>query len=365
MDDYTWHAMIQRRRAGRRREIFFFALTVAALIGTAIWYFGFYTKTPEYALKEAVAAVESRDAEKFGKYVNMDVLTMRAYDDLTVDFFTHDDTLSPQTRILFEKFYVLIKPQLSAGIKNTILAKIETGEWGMPEGFDILKGRQLGIDYERFLERSLLRSTEFLSVGRIERGEDLAVAEINVRESFTDETFTLMLMMERAGDGHWQAAYIENYKKYLDTITPLIDKDITEYMARTQPIVDESNAIFRDRQYAFIELTKTENGRLTDEQKQKIIALINDDVIPALKQRQRKLDAVEVPIGAKYLADLRKQSAETTIKAWQHYVKGLKENDHAEFETAETLHKEQLETDIRIEDIIKRNAISKNMPTVP
>ena len=111
MDDLTWQRSLALRDQRIRRQKYGLLLAaIAAILGAiAIWYGCFYTKTPEYALKEAQAAIGQRDSEKFARYVNLDLLTSQAYDDLTVDLFAYDATLTPKTRVLFEKFYVLVK----------------------------------------------------------------------------------------------------------------------------------------------------------------------------------------------------------------------------------------------------------------
>ena len=43
-----------------------------------------------------------------------------------------------------------------------------TENLAVPEGTDILKGRQLGIDFERFIERSQIRNTTLVSIGKVE-----------------------------------------------------------------------------------------------------------------------------------------------------------------------------------------------------
>ena len=98
------------------------------------------------ALEQAQLAWQEKDGEKFKRYVNLGVLTSRAYDDLTIDLFAYDSTLTPQSKVMFEKFYILIKPQLAQGTEETILRRLTEGSWTLPEGADILKGRQLGID---------------------------------------------------------------------------------------------------------------------------------------------------------------------------------------------------------------------------
>lgn len=365
MDDYTWKRKLRQRRNRQRRHLFLLTLMIASLIGITFWYAFFYTRTPEYALQQLSSAIEKRDTDTFKKYVNMDVLSSRAYDDLTVDLFAYDATLTPKSKVMFEKFYIMIKPQLSIGLANAALTRIETGAWNLPDGTDILKGRQLGIDFERFIERSQLRNTTFVSIGTIEHDRNTATAEINILEDYTQTPFKLQLVMEQAEDGHWQVSYIKNYREYLDLIAPLQNRDIASYIDNTQSIVDEYNGIFEDYQNRFRQLTATSDGSLSASQRKKLAALLENEVIPALKRRQQKLDEVEIPSGAQYLARQRQHSTETTIKAWQHFIKGCRDNSQLEFSTAETLHKQELAIDLRVQDIIRHTAISKNIPNLP
>lgn len=365
MDDYTWQRRLRARRMQERRRLSLVFFILAALVGSAVWYFFFYIRTPEYALEQIQTAITEQDGEKFNRYVNAELLSSRAYDDLTVDLFAYDAELTPKTRAMFEKFYILIKPQLSEGMENAALTRITGGSWNLPEGTDILKGRQLGIDFERFLERSQLRNTTLIKVGKVEHSGHNATADIEIIEDYTQTPFTLQLAMEQAEDGHWQVAYIKNYKAYLDKISPLQNKDIADYIAATKSIVSESNEHFEVYQSHFKRLNNSKNGHLSKQQKNNVAALIEDDIIPALQERQAKLDAINVPAGAQYLARQRQQATETSIKAWQHYIKGLREDSHAEFATAETLHKQELAIDLRVQDIIRHTAISKNIPNLP
>ncbi len=365
MDDYTWQKTLQHRRSNRRRQTLLLFLMLGAITASVVWYFGIYIRTPEYSLQQTMTAIKNGDTASLQQHVNLDLLASNAYDDLTVDLFAYDATLTPQTKVLFERFYVMIKPQITDGIKNTLLTRVTRGDWILPNGLDILKGRQLGIDYERFLERSQIRNTTIIDTGAITHNGTTAIAEIHVMEDYTQTPFTLEVVMEESEEGYWQIAYLRNYKEYLNTIAPLQNKDIADYITATQEIVDNSNWEFQEQQKRFHNLTKTSTGILSEEQKAELRALLLDEVIPSLKKRQEKLDAIDIPPGASYLARLRQQSTETSIKTWQHFVKALRENRPVEFETAETLHKQQLEIDLRIEDIIKHTAVSKNIPNIP
>jgi len=367
LDDIAWERSLalRRQRIQRQRRYFFLFLFAAIAIAVGVWHHFFYTRTPEYALKEVQTAIEERDKEKFARYVNLELVTNQAYDDLTRDLFAYDSTLTPQTRVLFEKFYVLVKPELTRGTQEAILRRIESGLWTLPDGLDILKGRQLGIDFERFLARTQLRNTTLVSVDHVTHHDASATAEVTVKEDDTDTSFTLAVILEEAEDGHWQVAYVKNYRAYLDTISPLVNDDIANYIDATKPIVDEFNETFAAQKSKFTRMNETTDGRLTKKQREAIADFLEDDVIPALKRRQAKLDEVDVPAGAGYLARQRQKSTEVTISAWQHYVKGLRQNSAREFDTAETLMKQELAIDLRVDDIIHHTAVSKNIPNLP
>ena len=365
MNDLEWKRILANRKSKRRYEGIIVLFLFSVFVASFVWYLFIYTKTPEYALKETYGAMKNGDFATFSRFVNLPTLTDNAYDDLTVDLFAYDSTLTDSTKVLFEKFYVLIKPELTRGANELIRRRIEEGEWIFPEGTHILKGRSLGIDFPGFMERSQIRNTEIVSLGKVEKRGLAAIAKVTVREKCTDEDFDLELVMEETPSGEWQIAYIKNYKDYLNRIAPLQNRDIASYIDSTKGIVDEYNEYFADFQARFKNLMWTYDGNLREEQREEIAALIIDEVIPALKRRQQKLDDIPIPPGAAYLSRLRQQSTENTIKTWHHFVKALRENSPAEFAAAESLKKKEIETDLRIEDIIKHTAISKNIPNVP
>ena len=81
--------------------------------------------------------------------------------------------------------------------------------------------------------------------------------------------------------------------------------------------------------------------------------------------RQNQLDAVAIPRGAAYLANLRHTSTDLSIAAWTHYLKGISTGESEEYNTAETLLKQELEIELRIIDIIQHNTVSQALPDIP
>ncbi len=366
MEKLLWLSRLEenKRQRKHRRRLLLGITACTVLLGTCLWYFFVYIRTPEYALHALQTAITEKNRSTFEHYADLKRISDRAYDDLTVDFFAYDKTLTPQTRKLFENFYVLIKPQVVEGTEETILRRIETGDWSLPAGNSLLKGRQLGIDYERILERSQIRDAELVRIGSITRNDHTAMAQLIVKDMSTQTPFTLLLSMEQTTDGHWQVVAIDNYRAWLDAVTPLIYQDIASYIATTQPIVNTYNQQFQKQQQKFHRLTQTKNGQFSAEQRNRIASFLENEVLSTLEKRQQALDAITIPAGAAYLASMRKNSTEKTTEAWQHFINAIRENKQAEFDTAESLHKQELEIDSRIGAILRRTARAQTLPEV-
>lgn len=391
MDDYTWNKKIRARRRRLRYERLAFLLIL--IIGTSfgIWHYASRTKTPAYAVSEIVTALDNGDVETFNSRVDLNAITRRAYDDLTGDMFKNDDQISMSERLLFENFYVLIRPQMCAGAVKVINTKIATGYWTLPE--EILKGRQLGIDFDLLLERSLIRHTKIISVENIEHLGERATAEVKVVEENTNTPFTLKVTLANFSnvgwqvgggtfelfgetwkfpglsfafdDNSWKVVSVDNYKDYLATVTPIIQAALDSYIDATAEIVDSYNYLFEIEQSNFIVMQRTTTGIMSASQREQIANYITGTIIPTLEDRQAELEKVQVPAGAMYLANLRYETTKVTIAAWRAYAQGLVDDDAVEFERAESLHKQELILDQRIEEVVKNSAVTRTLPELP
>ncbi len=357
----------RRRQQKQRQELLLIIAVVTVLLGGLLWHSLIYSRTPDYAMKQILESLESRDSETFDRYVKLDAIMLVAFDDLTTTLFNYDEALTPETHRSFLDFYQRIKPQLAHGTAETIRRYVASGEWTLPSGQDLLKGRQLGIDYDRFLERSQLRNTEFVALDSVTVNVDKtdeAVAKVKIRDKYTGVDFALQVLLERQSDGHWSVVALENYRDYLSVVTSLQIAAITAYIEATQPVVDEYNDRFLDQRTRFRNIVR--QGRpLSDGQIRQVKQLILGETIPDLKSRQEKLNSFDIRAGSQYLSSLRRQSTELSITAWLHLIAGLEKEDYSELNLAETLHKQMLEVDLRIEDIINHSTVSQEMPVVP
>lgn len=391
MDDYTWNKKIRARRRRVRYERLFFLLLLIFGTSFAIWNYTSRTKTPSYAVTEIGTAIDSGDAQTFNRRVDLNSILNRAYDDLTGDMFKNDPNISMSERLLFENFYVLIRPQMCAGAAKVINTKISTGNWILPE--EILKGRQLGVDFDLLLERSLIRNTKILAVENIEHLGEKATAEVKIVEETTNTPFTLKITLRNFSnvgwqvgsgtfeifgetwkfpglsfgfdDNSWKVVSVDNYKEYLATVTPIIQAALENYIDATAEIVDSYNYLFEIEQSNFIIMQRTTSGIMSYSQRERIANYITGTIIPTLEERQAELQKIEVPPGAMYLANLRYESTNVTIAAWKAYAQGLLEDNAVEFERAESLHKQELILDQRVEEVVKNSAVTRALPELP
>ena len=391
MDDYTWRSKLAARRRRRRRErIFVLAVFVMFLTGIFL-YFSVYTKTPEYAMREMVTAFKSGDADTFRRHVDLNSITLKAYDDLTSDLFKYDMQLSARERSLFENFYVLIRRQMTSGAVKVINIYLDTGKWTLPG--EMLKGRQLGIDYDLLLDRSLIRHTSLIDLEEVEHHGDEATATFSIVEEYSQVPFVLKVTLkDLANDGYniggkeveifgrkikfpgltfnlggsdWKVVSVENYRGYLDAVSPILRKNLADYIDNTEEIVYRYNKSFEVAQDVFISLQKSPYGIMTTAQRTETSNYITNTVIPLLENRQAELNQVEIPQGAQFLAELRQESTRVTILAWQSYIQGITENSATALDTAESLHKQELVLDQRIEEIVHNSAVARNLPELP
>ena len=368
------------------------ALFLFASIVTGIFlYFSVYTKTPEYAMQEMVEAYRAGDAATFRRHVDLKSVTLKAYDDLTSDLFKYDTQLSDSERSLFENFYVLIRRQMCQGAVKVLDTYIDKREWTLPG--EILQGRQLGIDYDLLLDRSLIRHTSFVGLEGVEHHGEEATATFNVVEDYSQTPFVLKVTLKDLANesfnvggseleifgrkmklpgftfnlsgSDWKVVTVDNYREYLDAVSPSLRKNLADYIDATEEIVFRYNRRFEGQQDVFISLQKSPYGIMTTQQRAETSAYITGTIIASLEARQKELDEVPIPQGAQFLAELRKESTRVTILAWQSYIKGITENSAADLDTAASLHKQELVIDQRIEEIVHNSAVAKNIPTLP
>lgn len=331
-------------------------LCLSLVLGTLLWYALAYRRTPTYALNAIAEGVKNHDAETVARYVDLPAVSAEIYGDLLTDILRENPATNPQAKETIAQYYQTIQPEVIDGMKEAALLYVQKGVLTSPQG--LFQGRNLGFDFEAFLERTLLSRVQVLNLESIDRDGHQATAQVAIRDMGTDTPFTLKLALTQAEDGHWQVTAIQNYKEYLDTLGPLYQKDIVQYQKASEGIVNHYNQIFQNEQARFAKLMNTKNGLFTPEEKTALHHLLTDEVMPQLKARQKALSALEVPPGARYVSQLRATSTALTLAAWERFLAGVDQDDLKAYDDAETLHKQALVIELRLAGIFHHVAVA-------
>lgn len=363
MGRFDWQQQLELRRRRTRYERIGSMLLLVFVLGFGLWRF-FYASSPEYALEQLNQAIKNHDVKALQEYCNLEAVSGQAYDDLTRDMFAQDDHLSNETKVMFEQFYIKIKPQVVKDTTQLLLSYAANGSWQNPADDGLLKGRQLGMDYEYLIERSQLRNTSIVKIDKIDRNKDAALAKVQVKDDYTGTLFTLNLLMSKTEEG-WKVVRIINYRDYLDFVTPIQTSGLLAYGRATQDIIDKYNDILDTQQTRFKQLTATSDGRLSSKQRSTLADYIKSDIIPALEKRQQELDAIPVQEGAQYLKELRAAETQASLAQWQHFLTGIQDDNLTELNTANAFHQQALDLQHRIDDVRKNTAITKMPQSIP
>ncbi|MBB5337194.1 hypothetical protein [Pectinatus brassicae] len=316
--------------------------------------FVLYMQTAGYAAAQLKFAYKNNNNEILNRYIAMPTIVNSAYDDVTGDLFTAIP-MKPETKKRFDLFYKLIKPDLCRGTLQMIADYLQEHRWPQPSRTSILKGRDMGIDYEELLTRSLLRSTKIKAIGSINTGTNgEKLLPLTVIDRYTGTEFELQLLMQPNDQGTWQVVKIINYHDYLTYVRNACQNDIRTYLENTKSKTTAYNKQFNGLQQQFKNMTKDFSYNMPGSNRSQLYAFIKNSIIPAYLSHENYLQQVNVPAGAQHLHILRLQSNAKTIIAWQDFAAGMKDKDKKKLSVAEKNYQEALVLEQKVSDIVNK-----------
>jgi len=326
----------------------------AALLLIVYMLFVLYMQTAWYAAAQLKFAYKNNNNVILNRYIDMHAIVNSAYDDVTGDLFTAVP-MKLETRKRFDLFYALIKPDLCRGTVQMIENYLQEHKWQMPERTSILKGRDMGIDYQELLTRSLLRSTKIKAIGSINTNTDgEKLLSLIVMDRYTAKEFELQLLLRPNAQGVWQVVKITNYHDYLIYVRNACQNDIRTYLDNTKNKTTAYNKKFDNLQRQFKNITKDISYNMPSNNRSQLYTFIKNSIIPAYLAHENYLQQVNVPAGAQHLHILRLQSNAKTISAWQEFAAGMMDKDKNKLAAAEKNYQEALVLEQKVSDIVNK-----------
>lgn len=324
--------------AGRMRRIACAAAAAVFLASAAAWYLLYFTQTPQYALRELENAISERDLDRFDKRVDLDSLLGRAYDDLTAEVSASEQGALPEVQVVVEGFAKLFKQPLIDYFKENVRRYVETGAWNdapAPDGQPI----DLGETSAEIAVKSGLLHSDYRGLKFAKAAGDEAFASLEVCDRDTAQVFSLQLRLERRAETGWQIVEITNLRDYIRLIRQVKASQLEAYLTQTQPILEQYNTAVSSAEEKLEAIASTAN-LAAPAQREKIKAILRDEIIPAWQARSEALERIAFPSAAKELHGLRQRLCALQINCAQKDIEWTDDHDPATRKEANALRQE-------------------------
>lgn len=293
---------------------------VAAVIVIALLGYWYWTKTPQYSLKQMQESVAKHDLAAFNKYVDVDSVTSRAIDQL-LELKLNDpkDVQDDTTKNFAAGLIKLLKPQLVAVAKDEIKTFVEKGttETQTPNNPKIKELLNTGSG-----------KAEFKGVAYTNKDGKIATVGLDMFYPKLNST-TLLEVKMREMDGYWQIAEISNLASFVKKLEELETAKLAEINKQT---IAEINSAIRLEN---ITITKQSPNRYT-----KVVAFPSR--ITFLTQKEIRefqgLITVKTQDGKLLLKDTVQATVTTTSgkvvdMSWSKEVNMFSQSDNLMFNT--------------------------------
>lgn len=325
--------MARISRAGKIRLYVVLALVVAAVIGCGIWYFSYYTKSPDYAVERIREAFEKHDQDMFLRYVDLDTVLDSATDALLLGVVEADEQMTSEAKASMMGYMRMFKTPMMMTFKQEILHYVASGGWSKS---DAEVQAENPLDNNAVLSRTGLKGIEFRQIDYVTADEDAgtAVAGIRVFQSEIGEEFVFAVELAQDEEKGWQVKSIQNFREFVMLVERSNKKLLIGYLEETQGIMEAHDMEVRDIEREVREtLQKGMLGNAAT--RETLRKLMVEKLIPAWESRKAALQSIAVPQAAETLHNLRLKIADLQIAYAQGYADWMEDKKASTLRDAE------------------------------
>ena len=289
-------------KQGKLRLIIAALILAAAVAGGFTWYFGYYTKTPEYSVRMMQEAVAKHDQEKFARYVNVENLVNTSCDALFEGIMDADASMNDAQRNAVAGYMDFFKAPLRAGFTSVIKDFVKTGEWGGNAGGTAA----LSVDSDVVVNKAGLKNITFRGIEGIEQNKEDSTAVVSacVFPEDVGQEFVLKGLLKKTEDGFWRLEEISNFREFIRFIAVSRQGRVKAYVEETDRIMQAHDAAIHELDKKFVDIVQT--GNLSqDATRMALRKVMLEEILPDWQKRHEELAAVEVPQAAQTLHRLR------------------------------------------------------------
>lgn len=208
----------------------------ALAIALAAWLF--YRSTPQYSLKQLIAAVEQRNRIAFERYIDVEKTVQSAVDDILHDLI---DAAIDSARIANDPFFTMgaalgaamvegLKPLAVKTMTNAILEGVESGSI-----IDALSDQGTAVEDMESLNITASVSMDdarFAGISGIQKSYNKATVGLDFYYESLDTTLTAHIVMEDKGN-YWQVVGVKGLGEFILNLMSIEEARLAEV---NQPI---------------------------------------------------------------------------------------------------------------------------------
>ncbi|MBQ7515618.1 MAG: DUF2939 domain-containing protein [Schwartzia sp.] len=325
-------------RPGKSRLIAALAVLAAVLAGAGVWYFGSYTKSPEYALRQIQHAITSHDQQTFDQYVDIEQLTTSAVEAVLAGMMDADRSLTDASRDSISNLAAMFRIPLQNSFRSVLQDFVRTGVWG--GNSEPANEAETSVDSGLILAKLGLRNISFAGIDSLKKDTEngTATAHLRLRPAEAKEDFILQARLVQTDSGRWQVKELVNFRDFIAFIAQTRQAQLREYLETSAPVLERHDAFVRetDQKRSAIMRGRSLGDTIV---RQALREIVTGALLPDWQARLKALESMTVPTQAQSIHRLRLRITKTRIEYCQLYGEWLDTRDAATIRRAnELLH---------------------------
>ncbi len=299
-------------------------LVIAAMLfaGAGVWYFKFYTKTPEYALHQIQTAIQNHDQDTFNEYVDTECLINAAVDDILAGMMSADHAQMAASQDSMNNLAGIFRAPLRYSFHSVLEGLVRTGTWG---GEAIREeGTDTQLDTGLILSKLGLRDVSFHGLDSLEKDKDNGTVNacLRIYPAIAGEEFILRAQLSETVSGRWQIKKIVNFNDLLDFIERARQAKLKAYLASTDIIINKLGTVIKETDQKRAAVMRGHSLGETSV-RHALHDIVTGEVLPAWQTCLDGLEKTTVPDSAHSIHRLRQRIAKSRIEYCQLYGEWL------------------------------------------
>lgn len=306
----------------KKRVIAFAVVAAVIAVAGGWWYTGYYTRTPEYAIKMVQEAVTGHDKEKLYRYVDVNHMLDTASDAMLDGLVQAMVPATGDTREAVSSLTRMFKAPVLMSLQTAVDNYVEQGTWISRSADE--KSIADSVDADVIVSRIGLPDIEFqkLESMAVDFDNGTAVAKVRVLQTEAGEEYTLDVELIETEGGSWQVYEITNFKDFIENLQSMRQKQVKAYLEESASLMAQHDAVIGEAEQEIAALWA--DGSLgSNATRSEVKAVLESRIIPDWQARKAELEAMSVPEAAGSLHRLRLKICDARIEAAASYAKWM------------------------------------------